>query len=110
MYFPFGCHSTSLPQSTVSYPFSGLHQPDVQLSLQPVLERVPAFVTLFDLFASHEMRKKSDFEAAVSKIALSTPSSSSSSGGSGGGSGGGSSSVWVSPWMRRQMEKADANN
>jgi hypothetical protein len=105
MYFPFGCHSTSLPQSIVSYPFSGLHQPDVQFSLQPVLDRVPAFVALFDIFASHEMGKKSDFEAAVSKIALSAPSSSSSGGGGGGGG-----SVWVSPWMRRQMEEADANN
>ena len=101
MYFPFGCHSPTLPRSIVPYPFSGLHQPDVQISLQPVLASVPAFVALFDLFAPHETGKKSDFEAAIAKIALSSPSSS-----------GGVGSVWVSPWMRRQMENenADANN
>ena len=98
MYFPFGCHSTSLPKSAVAYPFSGLHEPDVQRSLQPLLAIVPTLAALFDLFKSREMQYKEEFEAAVSRYReLSPPSISKGV------------SVWVSPWMRQQMENSDVN-
>jgi hypothetical protein len=70
----------------------------VQRSLQPLLAIVPTLAALFDLFKSREMRYKEEFEAAVSRYReLSPPSISKGV------------SVWVSPWMRQQMENSDVN-